>query len=164
MAAEDVVIIGQGAPVIAFRLPLTLPAVLLQQAFHLGGEVDVAVTGAGLGGLDQNLLAGELHHIPLDVNAAVLVVNVRPLQTAAFSPAHPGGNDQLEVGFIFDAFLFQGSDQLLHRLLVGNGLLLLLTGILVGAPGGIVIQVAALHSVRQNPAQAGVDTLHGAFG
>ena len=104
MAAEDVVCIFQLPPIICLRLPGTLPLELFQQRLHLQREVHVSVPGHSLCFLDDNVLAGDLYHIPLDVDGPLIPVDVAPLQPAAFAPAHPGGDDELEVCLVFEAF------------------------------------------------------------
>ena len=109
MAAEDVVRVLQLSIIIGLCLPGTFPLELFQQGFHLQREVDVPVSGHSLRFLDDDVLAGDLHHIPLDVDAAFLPVDVAPLQAAALAPPHPGGDDELEVGLILEALLLQSS-------------------------------------------------------
>ena len=99
---------------------LTLAPVLPQEAFHLGGEVDVPIAGTGLGFLDEDLVAGDLYRIAADVDGALFPVNVPPLQGAALTTPHPCGDDEFEVGFVLDALTLQRGDDLLHRFLVRN--------------------------------------------
>ncbi len=56
-------------------------------------------------------------------------------------------------------FCLQRLNQLFHRFIVRNLFLFLLSCVLVSAPRGIVIQIAALHRVGEDAAQTAVDTL-----
>ena len=71
---------------VGVRMPDTLPTVFLQQALRLRREVDVPVPCRGFGVLSDDVLACDLHRIPLDVDPVFLVVNIGPLQTAALTP------------------------------------------------------------------------------
>ena len=162
--AEYEVILCQLTVFVGIRLPVAFLPVFFQQAFHLWREVHVAVTGSGLGRLGEHFFPGELDHVALDVDAVSLEINVRPLQSAALTPAHPGGNDEFVVGFVLETFIFQRGDNLLYCFLVCNQLILFLPGVFVGAPGRIVIQKSALHRVGEDTAEAGVDALNGVLG
>ena len=98
------------------------------------------------------------------MNAPLSVVDVLPLEGAAFAAAHSGCNNELEVRFIEDASGFQRADELFHGLIVCDFLFLLLTGVFVGAPSRVVIQIAALHRVGEDAAQTAVDTFYRCFG
>ena len=98
------------------------------------------------------------------MDGPLLPVDVAPLQPTALAPAHPGGDDELEVGLVFEAFLLQRGDKPLGGGLVGDHLLFLLSGVAVGPPSGVVIQKAALHGIGEDPAQTCVDSFNGAFG
>ena len=111
MAAEDVVCIFQFPSIICLCFPGALPLELFQQGFHLQREVHVPVAGHSLRLLDDDVLAGDLYHIPLDVNGPFLPVDVAPLQAAALAPPHPGGDDELEVGLILEALLLQRGNE-----------------------------------------------------
>ena len=63
-----------------------------------------------------------------------------------------------------DAHGFQRLNQLFHRFIVRDLFLFLLPGVFVGAPRGIVINIAALHRVGEDAAQTAVDTLDRRFG
>ena len=104
-AAEQKVPVLQLPSVIGLRLPRALLAVFLQQGRHLRREVDVAVPGDSFGSLGKDLLVRHLHRAAADVDGAPLPVDVAPLQGAAFTPAHPRGDHQLEVGLVLDALL-----------------------------------------------------------
>ena len=56
LTAEQEVIIGQFPLVIGFGDVCTFLPVLPQETFHLGGEVHIAITRAGLGFFDEDLL------------------------------------------------------------------------------------------------------------
>ncbi len=98
------------------------------------------------------------------MNGAICKIDVFPLQAAAFAPAHPSGDNQLKVGFIFDAFFLQSGDQPLRSFLVGDVPLLLFPSVFIGAPRRVMIQKAALHGVGEDPAKTGVDPFHRALG
>ena len=61
-------------------------------------------------------------------------------------------------------FCLQRLNQLFHRFIVRDFLFLLLPSVFVGAPRGIVIEIAALHRVGEDAAQTAVDTLDRRFG
>ena len=107
LPTEQEVISGQFSFIIGLGDVLALLLVLPQKAFHLSGEVDVPVTGAGLGFLDEYLVAGDFYRVAADVNGALLPVNVPPLQGAALTPPHSCGDDKLEVRFVLDALVLQ---------------------------------------------------------
>ena len=113
MAAEDIVRILQSPPIIRLRLPGALPLELFQQRLHLQREVHISITGHSLRLLDDNVLAGDLYHIPLNVDGPLVPVDVASLQAAALTPPHPGGDDELEVGLILETFFLQRGDDLL---------------------------------------------------
>ena len=164
MAAENVVCFLQLSIIVGLCLPDALPLELFQQGFHLQREVHVPISGRRLRLLRKDLLAGDLHHIPLDVDGPFQPVDVAPLQAAALATAHPGGDDELEVCLVFEALFLQGGDEPLGGGLVGNHLLFLLPGVAVGPPGWVVIQKAALHGIGEDRTQRCVYTLHGALG
>ena len=120
LAAEQEVIGGQLPLVIGFGDVCTFLPVLPQETFHLGGEVDISVPGAGLGFLDEYLIAGNFYSVAADVDGTLLPINVAPLQSAALAPPHPRGDDELEVGFVLDSLALQCGDDLLRRFLVRN--------------------------------------------
>ena len=120
LSAEQEVRCFQISFIIGLSDVLTLAPVLPQEAFHLGGEVDVPIAGTGLGFLDEDLVAGDFHGVAADVDGALLPVDVPPLQGAALTPPHPRGDDELEVRLVFNAFVLQRGDDLLRRFLVGD--------------------------------------------
>ena len=73
------VIIGQFPLVIGLGDVCTFLPVLLQQRFHLGGEVHIAVARASLWFLDKDLLVRHLDSVAADVDGALLPINVAPL-------------------------------------------------------------------------------------
>ena len=85
----------------------TIFAVLFQKAFEFGGEVNIAVTGAGFRLLNDDFFACELDDIAADMNGTLIVVDVAPFQTTALAAPHPRCNEQFEICFIFDAFIGQ---------------------------------------------------------
>lgn len=108
-------------------------------------------------------IAGRFDRVPADVDAAFGVVDVLPLERTALTAPHPCGDDEFEVGFVQDAHGFQRLNQLFHRFIVRDLFLFLLSCVLVSAPRGIVIEIAALHRVGEDAAQAAVDTLDRRF-
>ena len=158
--------------VIGGQLPLVIgfgdiPAfflVLPQETFHLGGEVDISVPGAGLGFLDEYLIAGNFYSVAADVDGTLLPINVTPFQSAALAPTHPRGDDELEVGLILDALILQGGDDFLRRFFISNLLFALAPGVAVGAPRRIMRKKATLHGIREDAAQRRVYALNGVLG
>lgn len=73
------VIGGQLPLVIGFGDVCTFLPVLPQETFHLGGEVHIAVTRAGLGLFDEDLLVRHLDRVAADVDGTLLPINVAPL-------------------------------------------------------------------------------------
>ena len=112
------VIGGQLPLVIGFGDIPTFFLVLPQETFHLGGEVHIAITCAGLGFLDEDLLVRHLDRVAADVDGTLFPINVAPLQSAALAPPHPRGDDELEVGFVLDALALQRVNDPLRRFLV----------------------------------------------
>ena len=134
LTAEQEVIGGQLPLVVGFGDVPAFSLVLLQETFHLGGEVHIAVARAGLGLFDKDLLVCHLDRVAADVDGTLLPINVAPLQSAALTPPHSRGDDELEVGFVLDALALQRGDDLLRRFLVCNLLFALAPGVAVGAP------------------------------
>lgn len=94
--------------------PRHIPAELLQQGSRLQREVHVPIPGQELCVFCDDLLAGDFHHISLDVNEPLLPVDIAPLQVAGLAPAHPGGDDEFEVGLAFETLFFQHRDDFLQ--------------------------------------------------
>ena len=105
LSAEQEIVGGQFSFVIGLSNVLALVPVLPQETFHFSREVDIPVAGAGLGLLDEDLVAGDLHGVAADVDGALLPVDVTPLQGAALTPPHPRGDDELEVRLVLDALV-----------------------------------------------------------
>lgn len=164
LTAEQEIIIGQLPPVVGFGDVCTFLPVLPQETFHLGGEVHIAVTRAGLGFFDKDLLVCHLDRVAADVDGSLLPINVAPFQSAALAPPHPRGDDELEVGFVLDALTLQRGDDLLRRFLVRNLLFALAPSITVGAPSRIMRKKATLHGIREDAAQRSVHALNGVLG
>ena len=118
LAAEQKVIGGQLPLVIGLGDVCTFMPVLPQKTFHLGGEVHIAVACAGLGFFYEDLLVCHLDRVAADVDGTLLPINVAPFQSAALTPPHSRGDDELEVGFVLDALALQRGDDLLRRFLV----------------------------------------------
>ena len=97
------------------------------------------------------------------MDAAFGVVDVLPLERTALTAPHSSCDDELEVGFVQDAHGFQRLNQLFHRFIVRDFLFLLLPSVFVGAPRRVMIEIAALHRVGEDAAQAAVDTLDRRF-
>ena len=138
LTAEQEVISSQLSFVVGLGDVLALPLVLPQEAFHLGGEVDIAVTGAGLWRFYENFLVRHLDCVAADVDGTLLPINVAPLQSAALAPPHPCGDDELEIGFVLDALALQRGDDLLRRFFVCDLLFALAPGVVVGAPSRVM--------------------------
>ncbi len=164
LTAEQEVISGQLPLVIGFGDVCTFLPVLPQETFHLGGEVHIAVTCAGLGFFYEDLLVRHLDRIAADVDGTLLPINVAPLQSAALAPPHPRGDDELEVGFVLNALALQRGDDLLRRFLVRDFLFALAPGVAVGAPSRIMRKKATLHGIREDAAQRRVHALNGVLG
>lgn len=164
LTAEQEVIGGQLPLVIDFGDVCTFLPVLPQKTFHLSGEVHIAVARVGLGFLDENLLVRHLDRVAADVDGPLLPINVTPFQSAALTPPHSCGDDELEVGFVFDALALQCGDDLLSRFLVRNLLFALAPGVAVGAPRRIMRKKATLHGIREDAAQRSVHALNGVLG
>ena len=164
LTAEQEVVGGQLTAVIGFGDVCTFLPVLPQKTFHLGGEVHIAVTCAGLGFFDEDLLVRHLDRVAADVDGPLLPINVAPLQTAALTPPHSCGDDELEVGFVLDALALQRGDDPLRRFLVRDLLFALAPGVAVGAPSRIMRKKATLHGIREDAAQRCVHALNGVLG
>lgn len=164
LTAEQEVISGQLPLVIGFGDVCTFLPVLPQETFHLGGEVHIAVTCAGLGFFYEDLLVRHLDRVAADVDGTLLPINVAPLQTAALAPPHPRGDDELEVGFVLDALALQRGNDPLRRFLVRDLLFTLAPGVAVGAPSRIMRKKATLHGIREDAAQRRVHALNGVLG
>ena len=164
LTAEQEVIGGQLPLVIDFGDVCAFLPVLPQKTFHLSGEVHIAVARVGLGFLDEDLLVRHLDRVAADVDGPLLPINVAPLQTAALTPPHSCGDDELEVGFVLDALALQRGDDLLRRFLVRDLLFTLATGVAVGAPRRIMRKKATLHGIREDAAQRCVHALNGVLG
>lgn len=164
MPAEQEVIGGQLPLIVGLGDVCTFLPVLPQETFHLGGEVHIAVTCAGLGFFYEDLLVRHLDRIAADVDGTLLPINVAPLQSAALAPPHPRGDDELEVGFVLDALALQCGDDFLRRFLVCNLLFAFAPGVAVGAPRRIMRKKATLHGIREDAAQRSVHALNGVLG
>ena len=164
LTAEQEVIRGQLPLVIGFGDIPAFFLVLPQETFHLGGEVHIAVTCAGLWFLDKDFFVRHLDRVAADVDGTLLPINVAPLQTAALTPPHSCGDDELEVGFVLDALALQRGDDLLRRFLVRDLLFTLAPGVAVGAPRRIMRKKATLHGIREDAAQRSVHALNGVLG
>ena len=164
LTAEQEVIGGQLPLVIGLGDVCAFLSVLPQETFHLGGEVHIAVTCAGLGFFYEDLLVCYLDRVAADVDGTLLPINVAPLQSAALTPPHSRSDDELEVGFVLDALSLQRGDDLLRRFLVCDLLFTLAPGVTVGAPRWIMRKKATLHGIREDAAQRSVHTLNGVLG
>ena len=164
LTAEQEVVGGQLTAVIGFGDVCTFLSVLPQKTFHLGGEVHIAVTCAGLGFLNEDFLVCHLDRVAADVDGTLLPINVAPLQSAALAPPHSRGDDELEVGFVLDALALQRGDDLLRRFLIRDLLFALAPDVAVGAPSRIMRKKATLHGIREDAAQRSVHALNGVLG
>ena len=68
LSAEHIVIFGLLAPVVVFRFRCAEGFVFAEQAFHLGGEVHVAISDFRFRRFDDNLVAGRFDGIAADVD------------------------------------------------------------------------------------------------
>ena len=164
LTAEQEVIRGQLSLVIGLGDVCAFLPVLPQKTFHLGGEVHIAVARAGLGFFDEDILVRHLDRVAADVDGTLLPINVAPLQSAALTPPHSCGDDELEVGFVLDALALQRGDDLLRRFLVRDLLFALAPGVAVGAPSRVMRKKATLHGIREDAAQRSVHALNGVLG
>ena len=164
LTAEQEVISGQLPLVIGFGDIPAFFLVLLQETFHLGGEVHIAVTCAGLGFFYEDLLVCHLDRVAADVDGSLLPINVAPFQSAALAPPHSRGDDELEVGLVLNALALQRGDDLLRRFLVRDLLFALAPGVAVGAPSRVMRKKATLHGIREDAAQRSVHALNGVLG
>ena len=98
------------------------------------------------------------------MDGTLLPINVAPLQSAALTPPHSRGDDELEVGFVLDALALQRGDDLLRRFLVCDLLFTFASGVTVGAPRWIMRKKATLHGIREDAAQRRVHALNGVLG
>ena len=98
------------------------------------------------------------------MDGTLLPINVAPLQSAALTPPHSRGDDELEVGFVLNALALQRGDDLLCRFLVRDLLFTLAPGVAVGAPRRIMRKKATLHGIREDAAQRSVHALNGVLG
>ena len=94
------------------------------------------------------------------MDGTLFPINVAPLQSAALAPPHPRGDDELEVGFVFDALAPQRGDDLLRRFLIRDLLFTLAPGVAVGAPRRVMRKKATLHGIREDAAQRSVHALN----
>ena len=147
LSAEHIIVLGLLSPVVTLRFRYAEGFVFAEQAFHFGRKVHISIACFRFRCFDDDLVAGRFDGIAADVDAALGVVDVLPFERAALAAPHPRGDDELEVGFIQDAFCLQRLNQLFHRFIVRDLFLFLLSCVLVSAPRGIVIKIAALHRV-----------------
>ena len=98
------------------------------------------------------------------MDAPLGVVDVLPLQRAALAAPHPCGDNQFEIRLMQDTHGFQRLNQFLHRCIVCNLFLFLLSCVLVRPPRRVMIKIAALHRVGEDATQTAVDTLDRRFG
>jgi hypothetical protein len=105
MLAEYEIISSQLPIFVGIGLPDALTIILFKEAFHLRREVHVSIPCYSFRVLDDDILSCDFYHDPLDVDALAFVVNVGLFQATALSPPHPGGNNQLVVGFILAALV-----------------------------------------------------------
>ena len=164
LTAEQEVIGGQLPLVIDFGDVCAFLPVLPQKTFHLGGEVHIAVACAGLWFFDEYLLVRHLNGISADVDGTLFPINVVPFEAAAFAPPHTSGNDEFEVGFVFDTLSLQRRYDFLCRFRIRNFLFIFAPDVAVGTPRRIVREKATLHGIREDTAQRSVHALNGVLG
>ena len=90
------------------------------------------------------ILVCHIDRVAADVDGTLLPINVAPFQSAALTPPHSRGDDELEVGFVLDALTLQRGDDLLRRFLVCDLLFTFASGVTVGAPRWIMQKKATL--------------------
>ena len=98
------------------------------------------------------------------MDGTLFPINVAPLQSAALTPPHSRGDDELEIGFVLDALALQRGDNLLRRFLARDLFFTLATGVAVGAPSRVMRKKATLHGIREDAAQRSVHALNGVLG
>ena len=144
-SAEHIIVLGLLSPVVTLRFRYAEGFVFAEQAFHFGRKVHISIACFRFRCFDDDLVAGRFDGIAADVDAALGVVDVLPFERAALAAPHPRGDDELEVGFIQDAFCLQRLNQLFYSFIVCNLFLFLLSCVLVSAPSRVMIKIAALH-------------------
>ena len=70
-SAEHIIVLGLLASVVTLRFRCAEGFVLTEQAFHLSGEVHIAVTCFRFRSLYDDLVAGRFDRVPADVDAAL---------------------------------------------------------------------------------------------
>lgn len=161
---EQEVIAGQFPSVIVFGDVLTFMLIFPQKAFHLSGEVDIAVTGAGLWRFYENFLVRHLDGVAADVDGMLFPIDVAPLECTAFSPPHSRSDDAFEISLIFNALVFQRGNDFLRRFRIRNFLFSFPTSVAISAPCRIMRKKATLHGIREDTAQRSVYALNGVLG
>ena len=106
-SAEYIVILGLLTPVVTRRFGGAEGFVLAEQTLHLCREIHISVARFRFRSLYDDFVAGRFDGIAADVDAAFGVVDVLPLERTALTAPHPRGDDELELGFIQDAFCLQ---------------------------------------------------------
>ena len=98
------------------------------------------------------------------MDGTLFPINVTPFQSAALTPPHSCGDDELEVGLVLDALALQRGNDPLRRFLVRDFLFALAPGVTIGAPSRIMRKKATLHGIREDAAQRSVHALNGVLG
>ena len=98
------------------------------------------------------------------MDGTLFPINVAPFEAAAFAPPHTSGNDEFEVGFVFDTLSLQRRYDFLCRFRIRNFLFIFAPDVAVGAPRRIVREKATLHGIREDAAQRSVHALNGVLG
>lgn len=98
------------------------------------------------------------------MDGTLFPINVAPFEAAAFAPPHTSGNDEFEVGFVFDTLSLQRRYDFLCRFRIRNFLFIFAPDVAVGAPRRIVREKATLHGIREDTAQRSVHALNGVLG
>lgn len=103
---------------------------------------------SGAASLEDDQFAVKDYHTPLYMNRPFAPVDVAPSQSTGFTPAQPGCQHQLEIGFVLHTLTFKRCNQLFDGFLVSYRALFLLSFRFVTSPCGIVSKVSLVHSRR----------------
>ena len=82
LSAEHIVVFRLFALVVTLRFRCAEGFIFAEQAFHLGGEVHIAIASFRFRSLYDDLVAGRFDRVSADVDAALGVVDVLPFVTA----------------------------------------------------------------------------------
>ena len=71
VTAENIILWGEGAPLIELQLPLAERTVLFQEASHFQREVHIPVPGGGFGFFHKDVLPRDLHRVAAEYGGVV---------------------------------------------------------------------------------------------